>query len=64
MNLIGGTRTTEGLEVHAWLDERDYPKGRKVTDAELAEVRIRRNAFQGDWNYEIHPQRRRRKSGS
>ena len=64
VNLIGGTRTTEGLEVHAWLDERDYPKGRKVTDAELAELRIRRNAFQGDWNYEIHPQRRRRKSGS
>lgn len=63
VNLIGGTRTTEGLEVHAWLDERDYPKGRKVTDAELAEVRIRRNAFQGDWNYEIHPQQRR-KSGS
>lgn len=63
VNLIGGTRTTEGLEVHAWLDERKYPKGRKVTDAELAEVRIRRNAFQGDWNYEIHPQQRRPKSG-
>ena len=27
VNLIGSTRTTEGLEVHAWLDEREYPKG-------------------------------------
>jgi len=55
VNLIGSTRTTEGLEVHAWLDERDYPKGQKVSDAELDEVCIRRNNFQGDWNYEIHP---------
>ena len=55
VNLIGSTRTTEGLEVHAWLDERDYPKGLKVSDAELEKVCIRRNKFQGDWNYEIHP---------
>ena len=48
VNLIGSTRTTEGLEVHAWLDERDYPKGLKVSDAELEEVCIRRNRFQGD----------------
>lgn len=64
VNLIGGTRTAQGLEVHAWLDEREYPKGRKVSDAELAEVRIRGHAFQGDWNYEIHPQKKHRKSGS
>lgn len=55
VNLIGSTRTTEGLEVHAWLDERAYPKGTKVSDAELDEVRIHRNKFHGDWNYEIHP---------
>jgi transposase len=55
VNLIGSTRTSEGLEVHAWLDERDYPKGRRVSDAELQEVHIHRNHFQGDWNYEIHP---------
>jgi Rhodopirellula transposase DDE domain len=42
VNLIGSTRTAEGLEVHAWLDERDYPKGLKVSDAELEEVCIRR----------------------
>lgn len=55
VNLIGSTRTEEGLEVHAWLDEREYPKGRKVTEAEFEELHIRRNTFQGDWNYEIHP---------
>jgi transposase len=64
VNLIGSTRTTEGLEVHAWLDEHEYPKGRKVTDAEFAAINIRRNKFQGDWNYEIRPQKARSKSGS
>lgn len=59
VNLIGSTRTSEGLEVHAWLDERDYPKGCKVSDKELQEVHIRRNQFQGDWNYKIHPRVRR-----
>jgi transposase len=56
VNLIGATRTSQGLEVHAWLDEREYLKGRKVSDAEFQELYLRRNKFQGDWNYEIHPQ--------
>jgi transposase len=56
VNLIGSTRTAEGLEVHAWLDEREYPKGQKVSDAQFGELHIRRNKFQGDWNYEILPQ--------
>ena len=55
VQLIGSTRTREGLEVHAWLDEKDYKKGRKVADSELDEVYIKPNAFQGQWNYEIHP---------
>jgi hypothetical protein len=55
VNLIGSTRTSKGLEVHAWLDGREYPKGCKVSDEEIQEVRIRRHQFQGDWNYEIHP---------
>jgi transposase len=64
VNLIGSTQTTQGLEVHAWLDEHEYPKGRKVTDAEFAAINIRPHKFQGDWNYEIHPQKTRSKSGS
>jgi hypothetical protein len=26
-----------------------------VTDAEMSSVRLKRNSFQGDWNYEIQP---------
>jgi transposase len=55
VNLIGATTTKSGLEVHAWLDEAEYEKGKKLTDAQLAEVRIRRDAFHGEWNYKILP---------
>jgi len=52
---IGNTKTTEGLEVHVWLDEASYEKGRKVSDKELDECVIIRHTFHGEWNYEIHP---------
>ena len=55
VNLIGSTTTEEGLEVHAWIDRRQYEKSRKVTEVQLAEVRIKRNKFHGDWNYRILP---------
>ncbi len=55
VSLVGSTRTTEGLEVHCRVDENDYPKGRKISDAEMANIKIKRNAFHGDWNYEIKP---------
>lgn len=55
VQLIGATRTTEGLEVHAWLDEKHYPKAKKVSKAEFDELYIVPNKFHGEWNYEIHP---------
>ena len=55
---IGSTKTTEGLEVHVWLDASTYEKGRKVSDQELDECVIVRNTFHGEWNYEIHPRMR------
>jgi hypothetical protein len=54
---IGSTTTATGLEVHAWLDEKAYAKGRKVTDEELAECKLKRRAYHGEWNYEIHPRK-------
>ena len=55
VNLIGSTTTNTGLTIHAELDEGEYPAGIKVTDEELAGVRIKRNAFHGEWNYTIFP---------
>ncbi len=55
VNLVSSTRTNTGLEVHCWLDEGTYKKGRKVTKNEYATIRLRRNKFHGDWNYDIIP---------
>jgi hypothetical protein len=52
---IGATTTEAGLEVHAWIDEGSYEKGRQVSDEELAECNIKRKEHHGEWNYEIHP---------
>lgn len=57
VNLIGATTTETGLEVHAWIDEAEYPIGKKVSNAELKECIIKKNKFHGDWNYEIHPKK-------
>ena len=53
VNLIGSTKTTKGLEVHAWLDESEYEKSKKISDQQLDEVIIKRNDFHGEWNYQI-----------
>jgi hypothetical protein len=36
-------------------DDNQYELGTKVTDEELAELSITRDAFHGDWNYIISP---------
>jgi len=41
--------------VHSWLDSHKYEKGRKVSADDFAGIKIKRNKFHGDWNYEIHP---------
>jgi DNA-binding phage protein len=55
VNLIAATTTTTGLRVHSQLDTQPYPKGVKVSDAELAQVNIERDDFHGEWNYTISP---------
>jgi hypothetical protein len=55
VSLIGSTKTNAGLEVHAWLDETEYEKSKKVSDSQLQDVIIRRSTFHGEWNYKILP---------
>jgi hypothetical protein len=56
---LGATTTEAGLEVRAELDERKYPKGANVSDAQFAAVSVSRHAFHGDWNDTISPRRRK-----
>ena len=58
VQLIAATTTDAGLKVRAILDENKYPKGVKVTDAQLAAVNLTRHGFHGEWNYTICPNRK------
>ena len=55
VNLIGSTTTTTGLKIKARLNRKKYPTGIKVTDSELAKVRIKPAKFHGEWNYTVVP---------
>jgi hypothetical protein len=55
VNLIGHTTTRTGLTVKAALDTNHYETAIKVTDAELAALKMKRHRFHGEWNYTIKP---------
>jgi len=55
VELIGATTTRAGLEVHAERDLGTYPTSIKVSDEELAAVRVAPHPFHGEWNYTISP---------
>jgi hypothetical protein len=56
VNLIAATRTTTGLRVRCELDRGAYPKGREITDAQMAALHLQPHRFHGNWNYTLHPQ--------
>lgn len=58
VNLIGSTKTKEGLKIRCELDTKTYPKGIKVSDAELDKVKLKKHKFHGDWNYTIYPNKK------
>jgi hypothetical protein len=53
IELVSATATTTGLTIQASYDPNPYPKGVKITDAQLAAVPLRRHAWHGEWNYTI-----------
>jgi hypothetical protein len=55
VNLICATTTKTGLLVKNRIDERIYPKGRRISDQQLASVNMHPHDFHGERNYTIHP---------
>ena len=55
VSLIASTTTSTGLIVKAALDTNHYDTEIKVSDEELAGLRLQRHEFHGDWNYTISP---------
>ena len=55
VELIAATTTKTGLKVRCELDTKTYPKGIKVSNAEMATLNIKGDAFHPEWNYTISP---------
>jgi hypothetical protein len=55
VQLIANTKTKKGLTIKSKLDERIYEKGIKISDKELKKISIIKDAFHGEWNYQILP---------
>lgn len=55
VQLIAATSNRKGLQVHAELDQGLYPAGTKVSDEEMAKLRIEVADFHGEWNYSLRP---------
>jgi hypothetical protein len=58
VNLIASTTTKTGLLVLAALDTNVYETGIKVSDEEMAKLRLTRCEFHGEWNYIIAPRQK------
>jgi hypothetical protein len=55
VKLIAATSTTKGLKVHCRLDMNKYPLKQKISDEQMADIRLCPEAFHGEWNYSIMP---------
>ncbi|MBI2776666.1 MAG: ISAzo13 family transposase [Chloroflexi bacterium] len=55
VKLIAATTTRTGLRVRSGLDRNAYPKGVSVSDADMATLYLRPDAFHGEWNYSLLP---------
>ena len=53
VELTGPAATLGGQRVRSELDLRLYPKGIKVSDAEMAALNIEGDPFHPEWNYTI-----------
>ncbi len=58
VNLIANTTTTTGLVVKACLDTTPYEAGIKVSNDQMAKLRLSPDIFHGEWNYSITPRPR------
>jgi hypothetical protein len=59
VDLIGATTSRTGLTVHAEADTNSYPRGVKISDAQMAAIacQLKADKFHGEWNYSLKPAR-------
>ena len=57
INLISSTTTKTGLTVVARFDDREYEKGRKITNGKMSKSNLEPHSLHPRWNYSIYPRR-------
>lgn len=55
LKYVRTTRTSTGLTVKAYLAPKEYPKGVRISDEEMAELKLRRHDTQPERNYTLSP---------
>ena len=55
LNYMRTTTTSTGLKVRASLTRRNYPDGVKITDSQMAALKLHRHAVLPNWNYTLLP---------
>jgi hypothetical protein len=55
LKFIRTTKTKTGLHVKARLDRKQYQKGERIMDWEMADLLLTRHKINPDWNYTITP---------
>jgi hypothetical protein len=55
VNLISRTTTRTGLKIAARLDTRAYDPGIKISDAEMARLKVMPHKTHPQWNYTVNP---------
>ncbi len=56
--LIGATRNKGGLRIKAKLDKRQYKKGKRITDEQMAQINLQPHETHPQWNYTISKHKR------
>ncbi|HUX57363.1 MAG TPA: ISAzo13 family transposase, partial [Bacteroidales bacterium] len=59
IKLISGTTTNKGLTVASRLDEKEYKKGVKILNEDMAKLQIQCNSLHPKRNYSISPEGKR-----
>ncbi|MCP3873978.1 MAG: ISAzo13 family transposase, partial [Desulfobacteraceae bacterium] len=49
------TKTSTGLKIRALLANKNYRKGKKVSDQQMQQINLKRYTQRPNWNYSISP---------
>ena len=56
VNLIAATTTQKGLKIKCQRDSNLYERGKKISDKEIAKIKMSKEDFHGEWNYWVEPE--------